>query len=143
MPTFRYLLVFLALAAGTGVAAAQSTVAPTRSDVKAEARAAVKSGTTAEGELKDNAASSPQGVSQKPRGQVKSEARVANRSSDTAKGESYRGPERAARTSAMGGKSRDEVKGEAKAAVRQSTAPNNGENSYGGPEKAASGAPRN
>src|SRR5689334_4444777 len=87
--------VLCALAVCAGGAFAQSA-APARADVKAEARAAVRAGTTAEGELKDSAASAP-GVSQKSRRQVKDEAKAAVRRGDAAEGEArYRGPERIA-----------------------------------------------
>jgi hypothetical protein len=116
----RSLIALAVVAAFTSVASAQTTTTPAaRSDVKADAKAAVKSGKTAEGELKDGSASAPTGMSDKSRTDVKSEAKAAVKTGATAEGEKggagYSGPDKNARTGSTA--SRTEVKGKATSAV--------------------------
>jgi hypothetical protein len=115
----RSLIALAVVAAFTSVASAQTTTPPARADVKADAKAAVKSGKTAEGELKDGSASAPTGMSDKSRTDVKSEANAAVKSGATAEGEkggtSYSGPDKGVRTTSTA--SRTDVKGKATSAV--------------------------
>lgn len=112
----RSLIALVATAAFASIASAQSP-APTRADVKADAKTAVKTGQTAEGELPKGAASVPKSdiVSTKSRPEVKDEAKAAVKSGDVVKGEgdaSYTGSPGSSRVTKGGasGKSRAEVK---------------------------------
>ena len=110
----RSLIALAAMAAFASVASAQSTM-PTRTDVKAEARTAVKTGQTEEGELTKGAASKPKSdtVSTKARSDFKSEAKAAEKSGTTAKGDgpnTYSGPEK---STGRSDKTRAEVKSDA------------------------------
>ena len=136
LPT-RWLIALSALTTCASIVQAQ-TAAPDRADVKAEARAAVKNGTTVNGE-RDDSPPPRRSASTRSRGQVKAEARRATRSGDTARGEStYKGPDTTANASS--GKSRADVKNEAKATAKAGDDPGRGESSYGGPPKSASAA---
>ena len=124
MTHVRTLIALAAMAGFASVASAQST-SPSRAEVKAEAKAAEKSGQTATGELQAGAASKPKSntVSTKPRSEVKSEAKAAEKSGQTAKGEgpnTYSGPEKAA-TGNKSGTTRADVK--ADRAMSKATAP--------------------
>ena len=119
MTNARSLTALAVLAAFTSVAAAQTTMPATKADVKADARAAVKSGKTAEGEIKDGSASAPSGMSDKSRADVKSEARAAVKSGTTAEGEkggtTYSGPDKGTKTTSTA--ARSDVKASATSAV--------------------------
>ena len=114
----RSLIALAVMVAFASVAAAQTTAPAARNDVKAGVKAAVRSGKTAEGELKDGSASTPTGMSDKSRSDVKNEAKAAVKTSETAEGEkgatSYSDP--AQKTGATA--SRSDVKSDAKAAVK-------------------------
>ena len=121
MTNARSLIALAVMAAFASVASAQTSTPAARTDVKADAKAAVKSGKTAEGELKDGSASAPAGMSTSSRGDVKSEARAAVKSGTTAEGEKgptgsgYSGPDKGAKTGSTA--SRSEVKSKATSAV--------------------------
>ena len=113
MTPIRTLVALAAMSAFASVASAQSTM-PSRADVKADAKVAVKTGETAKGELPEGAASKPKAntVSTKARSDVKSEAQAAEKSGQTARGtgpNSYSGPEKSA-TGNRSGTTREEVK---------------------------------
>jgi len=116
-------LVALAVVAAFASAASAQPVPAARTDVKADATAAAKSGKTAEGEIKDGSASAPTGMSDKSRSDVKSEATAANKAGATAQGEKgstgsgYGGP--TAKTGSTA--SRTDVKNEARAANKAGT----------------------
>ena len=100
MTHVRTLIALAAMAGFASVASAQSTM-PSRTEVKADAKTAVKTGETAKGELPAGTASKPMSdtVSTKARSDVKSEAAAAEKSGTTAKGtgpNSYSGPDKAA-----------------------------------------------
>ena len=123
MTNARSLIAIAIMTAFTSAAFAQTAGPASRSDVKANARAADRSGNTAEGEIKDGSGPAPTGMSNKSRRNVKNEARAAVQSGSTAEGEkggtSYSGPEKDTRTSST--KSRATVKNEARAAVKSGT----------------------
>ena len=132
MTNVRFLIATAIITAFTSAALAQTAGPASRSDVKAKARAADRSGNTAEGEIKDGSSPAPSGRSNTSRRNVKNEARAAVRSGSTAEGErgdtSYSGPEKGSRTSST--KSRATVKNEARAAVKSGTT---AEGELGGP----------
>ena len=137
----RLLIALSALAALAGPVVAQPASAPMRADVAADARAAVQSGSTAEGELVDSRASPRRATSDRSRSEVKREAKAAVKSGDTLRGEAiYRGPDKA--EAGASGRSRAQVKQEARATVGRSDATLREAASYGGPEKAGSAAGR-
>lgn len=135
-PCHRLLTASLsALMAIGGQAAAQTASAPTRGDIAAEARAAVRRGTTADGEIVGSAASSSRAASDRSRGEVKGEAKAAVTGGGTLRGEAgYRGPQKA--TADASGRSRAQVRQEARATARQGDATVREAASYGGPAKA-------
>ena len=112
----RSLIALAVLAAFTSVASAQPS--PMKADVKADAKAAVKTGKTAEGEIKDGSASAPAGMS-KARTDVKSEAKAAVKGATTAEGEkggaAYGGSDKGAKITSTA--SRADVKATATSAI--------------------------
>ena len=111
MTSIRSLIALAVMTSLASVASAQESAPANRADVKADAKTAVKSGATAEGELPGaKSAGSTAAQSNTSREAVKSEAAAAAKSGQTAKGNAttYSGPEKPSQSSST--KSRAEVK---------------------------------
>ncbi len=134
MTNARSLIALAVLAASATLAVAQSVPA-NRADVKADAKAAVKAGTTDEGNLTTKGpgrVTKAEITSDKSRSEVKSDAKAAVKAGTTAEGEKG-GPaygERDKNKPITSTESRSDVKQEAKAAVKAGTT---AEGEKGGP----------
>ena len=137
MNNIRFLMALAAMGSIATAAVGQSTTVPSRADVKAEAREAVSSGTTAEGEIKSGGASAPTGRTVLPRTSVKEDAKAAVRSGTTAEGEIKSGG--ASAPTGRSNRSREDVKSSARAAVKKGTTAEV-ETTYGPEEKSGAGS---
>ena len=122
MTNARSLIALAVLAASTSLAFAQPAASPSRADVKADARAAVKAGTTDEGDLSvkgPGRVTKTEGMSGTSRTQVQADAKQAAKAGTTAEGDrggpAYSGRDRAEKAQSTA--TRAEVKAGATSAI--------------------------